>query len=349
MKTKLILTVIICAVAFTACKKKKEDVPAVTPVTKKVYVVGYDENNAGTRTGRFWIDTSANSLAVNNADVELEDIAVVGNDRYIFGQVDPHASGSTSKFIIWKNGTILHEIPYDNSFIPERMAVSGTDVYLCGYRYLPTTNTSQPALWKNGTVSILSQGYTNASLSRIYVAGSTVYAAGYEYSSGANQYYFSVWTNGTRQVIHTGGGGVLGITVSGTDVYVVGADNNSNPVYWKNGTKVTLPVTAGATGIATGIVIEGTDVYASGDEYEPGLPSKPLYWKNGVKTNLSTGNTSYNGYTTGVAVDGTNVYVCGSADRNSNGDYSAVIWKNGVLNNLTPSSYEAYANTVIIK
>lgn len=346
MKTKEIVSLIIsAAVAFTACKKKKEDVPGNQPVAKKVYVAGYEENSSGTYIGRFWVDTSATVISEANGDVELIDIEVVGNDRYVFGETNMY-SGPT-KYTVWKNGTVLYEIPYNRAFVPTRMAVSGSDVYLCGTSENTTTNTLRPAIWKNGTVSILSQGYNLAYLSCIYVVGSIVYTAGLEYSS--TQAFISVWANGTRQVLATNENPPSSITVSGTDVYVAGSDA-SKPAYWKNGTKNLLPVVSNnGRGDCSSLIIAGNDVYACGYEGSSSDPYRAVYWKNGVKTYLPPINAAYESYAYNMEIDGNDVYVCGSAERNSNGDYSAVLWKNGVLTNLTPSSVSAEAVTVKVR
>jgi hypothetical protein len=345
MKTKLILTVIICAVAFAACKKKKEDVPGNQPVAKKVYVAGQEENSSGTTFGRFWVDTLSNSISVSNGDVYMIDLEVVGNDRYLFGEVD--ANGVATKYTIWKNGTIIYEIPYNRTFVPTRMAVSGTDIYLCGNSENTATNALRPAIWKNGTVSILSQGYNLAYLSCIYVVGSTVYTAGLEYTS--TQAFMSVWSNGTRQVLLSTENAPSSITVSGTDVYVTGTDG-SKPAYWKNGTKNLLPVvSSNGWGECSSLIIAGNDVYACGYEGSSSSPQRAVYWKNGVKNYLTPIGASYESEAYSIEVDGNDLYVCGSAERNSNGDYSAVLWKNGVLTNLTPSSVDGEAISVKVR
>jgi uncharacterized lipoprotein YbaY len=345
MKTKLILTVIIsAAVAFAACKKKKEDVPQVTPVAKKVYVAGYEESSSGNVLGRYWVDTSATVISEANGDVELIDIEVVGNDRYVFGETNMYSG--PAKFTVWKNGTVMYEIPYNRAFVPTRMAVSGTDVYLCGNAERTTAPTLRPAIWKNGIVTELPQGYSLAYLNSIYVSGNTVYAAGLEYSS--NQTYYSVWANGTRQVLN-GAKGVSNVTVSGSDVYVAGGDDNNKPAYWKNGTKVVLPVDATSNGWCAAIKVVGTDVYACGGEYLPGNLQQAVYWKNGVKTTLASINASYWAEAYSLDVDGANVYICGRVQRNGNSDFSAALWKNNVLTNLTPAADYAEASSVIVR
>lgn len=345
MKTKSILSILLfSAVAFTACKKKKEDIVTPPVAPKKVYIAGYEESSSGNYVGRYWVDTSSSVISIANADVELIDIEVVGNDRYMFGEVNPNI-GST-KYIIWKNGSVLYDIPYDRAFVPTRMAVSGTDIYLCGNAERATAPTQRPAIWKNGIVTELPQGYSLAFLNCIYVVGSTVYTAGIEYSN--TQYYVSVWANGTRQVL-SGARGVKAVTASGTDVYVCGSDDNDKPAYWKNGTKTVLPVDVTATGFCYDIKIVGTDVYVCGGEYLSGNNVKAVYWKNGVKTTLAASNASYWTEAYSLDVDGNNIYVCGTAQTNANSDFSAVIWKNGVLTNLTPSSSYAEVSSIKVR
>jgi hypothetical protein len=344
MKTKFIVSIVILsAVVFTACKKKKEDVITPPVAAKKVYVAGYEENSSGTYVGRYWVDTSASIVSVANADVEIMDIEVVGSDRYIYGEVSPN-SGPT-KYTIWKNGTVLYEIPYNSAFVPTRMAVSGTDIYLCGNSETTTSPTTRPAIWKNGTVTVLSQGYNFAYLSCIYLQGSNVYTAGIEYSS--TNAYFSYWANGTRQS-YSGERGIKAITASGTDVYISSSDENNKPAYWKNGTKVVLPVGATSNGVCYDVKVIGADVYACGIEYVSGL-SQATYWKNGIKTTLAAINSSYSADAYCLEVDGNDVYVGGAAERNANGDYSAVVWKNGVLTNLTPASSDGLVTSVKVR
>jgi hypothetical protein len=344
MKTKSILSIILLsAVVFAACKKKKEDVITPPVAAKKVYVAGYEENSIGTSVGRYWVDTSSSVISIANADVTLFDIEVVGNDRYIFGEVN---ANSTTKYTIWKNGTVLYEIPYNRAFVPTRMAVSGTDIYLCGNAESVTSPTLRPAIWKNGTVTTLSQEYELAYLSCIYVQGNSVYTAGSEFSS--NNVYFSYWANGTRQAF-SGENGVSAITVSGTDVYFSSSDGNSKPAYWKNGTKVVLPVDATSRGRCYDIKVIGTDVYACGAEFISGGVSQPTYWKNGVKTTLALINSSYSAEAYCLEVDGNDVYIGGAGERNNNSDYSAVLWKNGVLTNLTPASSYAEVSSIKVR
>lgn len=348
MNTKLILSVIFStALIISSCKKKKGDVPDTPPAAKKVYVAGYEQNSAGFYVGKYWVDTTLTSIAVAGSDVELYDIEVFGADVYVFGQVDPQASGQR-KYSIWKNGSILYDNVASANFNPSgtSLVVSGSDIYLCGESYSATAPTQRPAVWKNGTVTILPQSLAYSYATNIFVDGSVVYVLGRDYNS--TQEVAVLWKNGVREVI-AGCEQASSIFVTGTDVYVAGNDTESNAAYWKNGTKTVLPVPTTSNASSTGIKVIGTDVYVSGVESLATGVDVAVYWKNGIRTPLATAGSGFNSESFGIDVEGNNVYVCGWVERNAAGDYSAAIWKNAVLINLTPASSYAEALSVVVK
>jgi hypothetical protein len=133
--------------------------------------------------------------------------------------------------------------------------------------------------------------------------------------------------------------------VSGTDVYVAGADNNNAPKYWKNGVGVSLPMTAGNNGgYATSVFVSGTDVYVAGYDMNNGAYAVPRCWKNGVALSMT-----YNviGWGFSVYVDGSDVYVAG-AQSPATGNSYATVWKNGTPTTLTDGTYVAQATGVVV-
>lgn len=348
MNTKSILTIIIStALIISSCKTKKSDLPNILPIAKKVYVAGYEQNSAGYYVGKYWVDTTLTSIAVAGSDVLLYDIEVSGTDVYVFGQVDPQTSGQR-KYSIWKNGSILYDNVASANFNPSgtSLVVSGSDLYLCGESYSATAPTQRAAVWKNGTVTILPQNLAYSYATNIFVDGSVVYVLGRDYSS--TQEVAVIWKNGVREVI-TGCEQAISVFVTGTDVYIAGNDTESNAAYWKNGVKTILPVSATSDASSTGIKVVGTDIYVSGVENLATGVDVAIYWKNSVKTTLATIGSGFNSESFGIDVEGNNVYVCGWVERNTAGDYSAAIWKNAVLTNLTPGSSYAEALSVIVK
>jgi hypothetical protein len=348
MNTKSVLSIIIViAVLIASCKKKKEDVTVnPPPAVKKVYVTGYEQNSSGFYIGKYWVDSIATMLAVAGSDVTLTDVEVSGSDVYILGIVDPQSSG-TRKYTIWKNGTIIYDNIAANNFRPftKSIIVKGSDIYVCGESTSSTAPIQRPAYWKNGTVTILPQSLSYSYATDIFVDGSNVYVLGRDYSP--TQEAIVVWTNGTREVIN-GCIDAESIIASGTDVYVAGADNNSKPAYWKNGVKTLLPIPASSEASCSDIKVNGTDIYVSGTEFLSSGQGLAVYWKNGTKISLPV-ISNFNTEAYSMDVEGNNIYVCGYAERNSNGDYSAVVWKNGVLVNLTPSSLFAEALSVKVR
>ncbi len=348
MNTRSILAIVISgALLFASCKKKKDDMPGLPPVAKKVYAVGYEESSAGYYIGKYWVDTTATTISVSGSDVILYDIEVVGTDIYVFGQVDPQGSG-VRKMSIWKNGVVLFDNVAVNNFSPLRktMVVNGSDIYLCGQTYTSSSAPQQPSVWKNGTVTILPYSLTYSYATNIFVEGSNVYVLGRDYNS--TQENIVVWKNGVREVLAECEQGQA-IFIAGTDVYVAGNDINSKPAYWKNGVKTLLPIPSTSEAECSGIKVVGTDVYVSGNESIQNGTDIVVYWKNGIKTTLQTASANFNAESYGIEIDENNVYVYGYVERNSNGDYCAAYWKNGTLTNLTPTSTSAELYSILVK
>ena len=132
------------------------------------------------------------------------------------------------------------------------------------------------------------------------------------------------------------------IFVSGEDVYVAGAMNDS-VVYWKNGT----PSHLAASGTATSIFVSGSDVYVAANVDSSGTPFinqynrptlHPTYWKNSTRITLSD-----DGSARSIFVSGTDVYVAGSDDYNA--FHVPTYWKNQVpthLQHQPVSTYDYY-------
>ncbi|MBS1600575.1 MAG: IPT/TIG domain-containing protein [Bacteroidetes bacterium] len=155
----------------------------------------------------------------------------------------------------------------------------------------------------------------------VYVVGRT--------SSG-----FGYWKNGVFTLIPDCVEG-WSIFVDGSDVYVAGAISGGGPAYWKNGTGVHLPLTAGHNdGRAYSIFVSGGDVYTGGLDFFNGANALPRCWKNNVALSipLSSGNISdglpvTSAYISSVFVSGADVYAAGI--QSGSHDVSTY-WKNGV-------------------
>lgn len=207
------------------------------------------------------------------------------------------------------------------------------DLYIAGDLF--DNNRTVPVYWNNNVKTVLPIGNSdNSGFTRcIKVIGTDVYIAGGESDSNG----FSVpvlWKNGVRTVLPTEEPRATtnGMYVSGTDVYVVGAEQNAAntmryPVLWKNGIRTRL-TPAGVGGEAFSVVASGQNVYICGvwTENNQGFP---VVWNNGSRSFLSTTVTGV-GYS--IYLSGNDVYVSG-ADIAFN-SMSPVYWKNGVKVNL---------------
>ena len=74
----------------------------------------------------------------------------------------------------------------------------------------------------------------------------------------------------------------IAVFASGSDVYVVGADNGA--IKKKNGVESALPASSGSTSAyAMSLFVSGSDVYVGGYQSTNAI-SYASYWKNGVPT-----------------------------------------------------------------
>jgi|GEM_PF-437782 hypothetical protein len=128
------------------------------------------------------------------------------------------------------------------------------------------------------------------------------------------------------------------------DVYVAG-DENSAPVYWKNGQAISLPISPFQNGSASAIVVDGNDVYVAGWEGDFLIirENRAKYWKNGQEVFL-TGATG--AVASDIAVSGADVYVAGW--ELSGGISVAKYWKNGIAVSLTDGSKNAEARGIVV-
>lgn len=110
---------------------------------------------------------------------------------------------------------------------------------------------------------------------------------------------------------------------AGSDIYIVGSDNDGHAVYWKNGQKKVLA----SKGVGYGITVVGSDVYVGGVVYTAvGNNTVAAYWKNGTETDL--GPATGASWSFQPVVQGPDVYVPGYVLEAGAGEIHPVYWKN---------------------
>jgi uncharacterized membrane protein len=246
------------------------------------------------------------------------------------------------------------------------ITVQGGNVYISGgfisVDYLPIG-----CYWKDGTridlgVSGGTEGYTTG----ISVQGGNVYVSGsYIYDDGGRIYGACYWKDGTRVDLPIPDGTqsiATGISVQGDNVYVSGIYGSSFfsykdggdktysygvACYWKDGTRVDLPIPDGTQSIATGISVQGDNVYVAGVyrySSSNSVEGTACYWKDGTRIDLGvSGGTQ--GITTGITVQGGDVYISGNYGN------SACYWKNETrtdLSGLTTSGIVIQSGNVYV-
>ncbi|HMH34009.1 MAG TPA: hypothetical protein VK543_13310 [Puia sp.] len=225
----------------------------------------------------------------NGVDVTVPDILfssnilVAQNDVFIIGASLASSNagvGTTAAAVYWKNGSMVNltqNLPDVVAASTKGIAVSGNDVYVCGYLYTGYNDTLDAVYWKNGQLNYLPDGYMAKCIA---VSGSDVYVGGTSLHNGD-----VYWKNGVMQILGNASQ-VNAITTSGSDVYVAGytAAGPNEACYWKNGQLMPLPEGNAVTGIA----VYASDVYCSGNTNS----NHACFWKNGVVDTLGVGVTS---------------------------------------------------------
>jgi hypothetical protein len=233
----------------------------------------------------------------------------------------------------------------------------GPGVYVAGDSFdLSTLHMPWPVYWVNGkAVHLSSAGYGFGN--GIVVTDSNVYVTGGLYLGNNVKY----WKDTTA--INFADSTVInpiasGITVSGTDLYVVGSgyitDHQYGPLYWKNRNNA-IKVAGNVNGHAEGsaIAVSGSDIYVAGtmpDINRLGT-APPCFWKNGAVTFLRpVSPSSASGLAKSIYVSGSDVYIVGEVYPIGSGSAPgwAVYWKNGVATELTSPSIMSEANGITV-
>ncbi len=224
----------------------------------------------------------------------------------------------TEKALYWNNGVItrLPVLDETQDASAKAIAMSGSDVYIVGASR-NSSGKKQAVYWKNGTLFELpgNDPAKHSSANSITIVGTDVYIAGYG-TNAAGKWVAVYWKNGVKTELSAVDSYTTCIKVSDGDVYVGGylVDRRNylyfyEPVYWKNGTQITLaPLYPGYSAAVYDISVFGSDVYAAGFSNTRGRPTQGVYWLNGTIQTARSGET-YDSYVSAIHKSESGLYV----------------------------------------
>jgi hypothetical protein len=298
------------------CKKENNPVkiaPTPTPVTGPYLYVG---GGTDTYTSIYW----KISLSQAGAKIIRDTIANAGPiTSIVTSGSDVYMAAGTGGY--FKNSSF---VPVKGAASIKDIALSGTNIYTAGQ----DSSYNAAAYWDNNTETVLGMplgglqaGIGFIGISGIAASGNNVFVSGYSEESVliTKDFYGYLWSNGHVQSIggHQPGfsAPIVGVAISGSDIYVAGDSLNTGGGYWKNGV---------FTSINNGNFSPASIATFAGDTYITGSAGgQGAYWKNGILINFMPGNCVV---VNAVALNGTDLYVLGS-DTN----YNKMVWKNGTL------------------
>ena len=178
---------------------------------------------------------SLSGMALSGSDV------LVSGSWVVEGQYGGPDSSVFSGFgVLFTNG-VAQLLPYNNYSLfggilypwTSGIAVSGNDIYVAGS--LPdTVPIPKGGFWKNGVWNNINNGLFHPTA--ITSSDTNVVIIGYTYTLPWNpsSMQAAYWQNGTLTPLN--GTNAAMVALNGSDVYVLGQDNNNEFVVWKNGT-----------------------------------------------------------------------------------------------------------------
>jgi hypothetical protein len=326
----------------------------ISCIAQDVYVVGFEANDKHLGVAKLWKNGVAQNLSDGSTHVEGISIYVSGNDVYIVGNeresmfVCPERGISTPKF--WKNGIVQNLSDEAAYTTVTSLYVSDNNVYVTGTKR--DTQSFVAKLWINEVLHNLSDSTEYAWAESVYVSNNDIYVAGTK-----NWTSLILWKNGIAQnfINRYYNGHIKSVYVHNDDVYIIGTESNAAHKFvaklWKNGIEQSLTDGTYAAW-AQSICVSDGDVYVAFLEQNAQKHFNAKFWKNGVVQNLTDG--SRYSAANSVYVFGSDVYVVGYENKGKPNGYGglnavAVLWKNGVAQNLTDGNYEAHAYCVFVK
>jgi hypothetical protein len=234
------------------------DILSVYVSGNDIYLAGFGVNSwadYGNNTyAKIWKNGTITNLNSSPGYSRAVGATVAGQDVYI-AWTETKANGyNMAVYNKNENRFVLDSVSADVSC--QGICSSGSDVYIAGNLFDTVSKKNLCVYWKNGSlINIPATNENNTYASGIVAAGNDVYVSG---SAGLlNTSYAVYWKNGTEHRITDGTlpAVAYAITVSGSDIYTAGMENNL-PMFWKNDVPQKLPLDkTHMSCMVTGIVV----------------------------------------------------------------------------------------------
>lgn len=262
-------------------------------------------------------------------------IEVSGNDIYVGGAMA--RPGGYDAATYWKNGSVVTLTDGKANARINSLSIQGTDVYAAGWITVGNGNPIA-VFWKNGQLTKLSDSSYYCLANGIAVNGTDVYVVGQFMNMNSDSSTVICWKNGVAlPLTDYPFSYATCVAVNNNDLYIGGVSSIANgysnaATVWKNGVAQTLSV--GNFGYqVNSLAVNGDSLYAAGFFGSPYYDA--AYWQNGLPVNLpapnapnpiNTGNVT--SYASSLVTHGKDIYIAGGTN-NANGNYQALLWKNG--------------------
>jgi len=317
----------------------------VDSCANSVYVSGDDVYAAGQNgnVAVLWVNGVPAKLSEGNRPAFASSVFVSGSDVYVAGAEKHPTSGWFA--MLWKNGKAQRlSRPSATKAASEFVFVPGENVF-SQTRSTMLTDFQFP----NASISVASRPTSaNIVAEHVFVSDGDVYVAGFELSS-MGKTIATLWKNGKAQTLAggTASADASSVFVDSENVYVAISNcDHSIANIWKNGASRRLSG-LGTLAKARAVFAADADVYVAGEEHIPSEGGQiATLWKNSEIIRLGRKGTSSRAVS--LKIFGGDVYVAGE-QINENGVNVAVLWKNGVIKNVSDGKFDAQVTGVFVK
>jgi hypothetical protein len=257
----------------------------ITSSDDSIYACGYQYYGQN-RYAIVWKNGAAQSLSnITTQDAQPYAIQVSGQNVYVVGYLN---NGNHDVATVWVNGQPTSLLGDTVNSYANAITISGSDVYIAGYRAQSTGSNRVALYWKNGNPTALSDGTADALTNGIAIAGTDLYVSG---NMGAG----ILWKDGVAQSLSYA---TTGVSSYGNALYLSGTSSS----YSGNGSSVWAwgtPYPGYSIGSPTvnAVTADNTGAYTANSG-----PSYSICTGTSTVTTIPLSTVSTQGYGTSTAI-----------------------------------------------